>query len=126
MPAVLNVNDVVPPELSVTFLDQFLLIEVTVWLPVTAFHVTLVPWTTDVDAGFHLYPEAQLLHDTALITTADEAGCTTRAPKQKTHCDDQRDAMTHAVLPDSVSVQPNARLLATCLLRYGGGDGSGS
>jgi hypothetical protein len=50
---------------------------------VTAFHVTLVPWTIEVEAGFHLYPSRQLLQVTPLMTTADVAGCTTRTPSRR-------------------------------------------
>ena len=39
---------------SVTFFDQFLLMAVTVCVPVIAFHDTFVPCTTDVDVGLHL------------------------------------------------------------------------
>jgi hypothetical protein len=54
VPALLNVKDVEPPLKIFVFFDQLLEVEVTGWVPVTSFHVTLAPLATETCFGIHL------------------------------------------------------------------------
>jgi hypothetical protein len=66
-PVFWKVNDVCAPCPIVVFFDQAPFQEVTVWVPVTDFHTTLVPFATLTARGCHLNPDVVL---TPLITTA--------------------------------------------------------
>src|SRR5438094_5061420 len=71
MPILLKMNEVDVPCRIVVDFDHRPFHAVTVWVPVTAFQTTLVPFATLTAWGFHLKPAVVL---TPLITTAASAG----------------------------------------------------
>src|SRR5437763_14145197 len=87
MPSLLKMNEVDVPCRIVVDFDHRPFHAVTVWVPVTAFQTTLVPFVTLTAWGFHLKPAVVL---TPLITTAASAGCRERAEEARGQGDRQQ------------------------------------